>query len=84
MDGMLQLYAQNKESEEKKAMGFRMSEWDKKLLKYGKLFENQMMDLKVNIPLEKALDNGWNIMSECFKPEETSFRTDLLDKFWPR
>ncbi|MCM8825933.1 MAG: V-type ATP synthase subunit B [Candidatus Omnitrophica bacterium] len=84
MDGMIQLYAQYKETEEKRAMGFRMSAWDKKLLKYGKLFESQMMDLSVNIPLEEALDRGWQILASCFKPEETSFRTDLIKEFWPK
>ncbi|MDP8296762.1 MAG: V-type ATP synthase subunit B [Candidatus Orphnella occulta] len=83
MDGMIQLYAQYKDAEEKRAMGFRMSDWDNKLLKYGKLFEENMMDLKVNIPLEKALDNGWKILSDCFDPHETNFRTELIDKFWP-
>jgi len=83
MDGMIQLYAQYKDAEEKRAMGFRMSDWDNKLLKYGKLFEDNMMDLKVNIPLEKALDNGWKILSDCFEPHETNFRTELIDKFWP-
>lgn len=84
MDGMIQLYAQYRETEEKRSMGFRMSDWDKKLLKYGELFESQMMDLKVNIPLEKALDNGWKILAECFSPEETNFRSELVNKFWPR
>ncbi|MBL7068792.1 MAG: V-type ATP synthase subunit B [Candidatus Omnitrophica bacterium] len=84
MDGMIQLYAQYVETEEKRSMGFRMSEWDNKLLRYGKLFESEMMDLSVNIPLEKALDRGWQIMAECFKPNETSFRTDLVEKFWPK
>jgi V/A-type H+/Na+-transporting ATPase subunit B len=84
MDGMIQLYAQYKETEEKRAMGFRMSEWDKKLLRYGRLFEQKMMDLKVNIPLEQALDNGWKILAECFDPKETSFRTELIERFWPR
>jgi len=84
MDGMLQLYAQYKEAEEKRTMGFRMSEWDKKLIKYGRLFEAHMMDLKVNVPLEKALDNGWKIMSDCFSSEETNFRTELIQKFWPK
>jgi V/A-type H+/Na+-transporting ATPase subunit B len=83
MDGMIQLYAQYKETEEKKAMGFRMSEWDDKLLKYGVLFEAHMMDLRVNVPLEEALDNGWKILAECFNPEETNFRTDLVEEFWP-
>ncbi|RKY42141.1 MAG: V-type ATP synthase subunit B [Candidatus Makaraimicrobium thalassicum] len=83
MDGMIQLYSKYREAEEKRSMGFRMSEWDKQLLRYGNLFEAQMMDLKVNIPLEKALDNGWEILARCFKPEETNFRTELLEEFWP-
>jgi len=83
MDGLIQLYAQYKETEEKRAMGFRMSEWDQKLLKYGELFEAQMMDLTVKIPLEEALDNGWKILAQCFNPQETSFRTDLIKEFWP-
>ncbi|MBU0571862.1 MAG: V-type ATP synthase subunit B [Candidatus Omnitrophica bacterium] len=84
MDGMIQLYAQYKETEEKKAMGFRMSDWDNKLLRYGGLFESHMMDLKVNVSLEEALDNGWKILGECFNPEETNFRTDLVEEFWPK
>ena len=83
MDGMIQLYAQYIETDEKRSLGFRMSEWDNKLLHYGKLFEKQMMDLAVNIPLEQALDNGWAILAECFNPEETSFRSDLIKEFWP-
>jgi len=84
MNGMIQLYAQYKETEEKRSMGFRMSDWDKKLLKYGGMFEKEMMDLKVNIPLEQALDNGWRILSDCFDPKETNFRTELVKEFWPK
>jgi len=83
MDGMIRLYANYKESLEKKSMGFRMTDWDNKLLKYGQIFEERMMDLSVNIPLEQALDRGWEIMAECFTPEETGLRTGLLQQFWP-
>jgi V/A-type H+-transporting ATPase subunit B len=84
MDGMIQLYANYKETEEKRSMGFRMSDLDEKLLKYGGMFESGMMDLKVNISLEDALDNGWKILSECFNPNETNFRSELIEKFWPK
>ena len=83
MDGMIKLYAAHLESMEKKAMGFRMSEWDQKLLKYGDIFEREMMDLSVNIPLEEALDKGWEILADCFTPEETGLRSELTKKFWP-
>lgn len=84
MDTMIRLFAQYRDTLEKQSMGFRMSAWDKKLLKYGGLFESQMMDLKVNIPLEAALDLGWKILSECFDRSETGVKTDLLNKFWPK
>ncbi len=83
MDGMIKLYSAYKDSLEKKAMGFLMSSWDQKLLKYGELFEKQMMDLSVNIPLEGALDAGWGILAACFKKDETGLRSELLAKHWP-
>jgi len=81
MDGMIKLYAAYKESLEKKSMGFKMSEWDEKLLTYGRLFEQEMMDLSVNIPLEDALDKGWEILGGCFVPEETGLKSELIDKY---
>jgi V/A-type H+-transporting ATPase subunit B len=83
MDGMIKLYSAYKDTLEKKAMGFIMTDWDGKLLKYGESFERQMMDLSVNIPLERALDLGWEILADCFSPEETGLRTELIEKFWP-
>lgn len=84
MDGMIKLYAQYKESLEKKSMGFLMTEWDDKLLKFGKLFEEKLMDLSVNIPLEDALDLGWEILAECFEPNETGLKTSLVKGRWPK
>jgi len=83
MDTMIRLYADYKETLEKQSMGFTMSAWDTKLLKYGKLFEQRMMDLSVNIPLEEALDLGWQTLAECFDKAETGIKTDLLQEYWP-
>jgi V/A-type H+-transporting ATPase subunit B len=84
MDTMIQLYASYKETLEKQSMGFRMSGWDTKLLKYGERFEKEMMALSVNIPLEGALDRGWQILADCFEPQETGIASKLTDKFWPK
>ncbi|MCK9191194.1 MAG: V-type ATP synthase subunit B [Sphaerochaetaceae bacterium] len=84
MDGMIKLYASYKESLEKKSMGFQMTDWDEKLLKYGELFESKMMDLSVNIPLEEALDLGWEILASCFEPNETGLKSDLIMSRWPK
>jgi len=83
MDGMIKIYASYKEALEKQSMGFQMTEWDEKLIRYGEMFEKEMMDLTVNIQLEQALDNGWKILSACFEKEETGLRSSLIEKFWP-
>ena len=84
MDTMIQLFANYREALEKQSMGFQMSSWDKKLLAYGKRFEEEMMSLKVNIELERALDRGWQILADCFTPEETGIKKSLIEQYWPK
>ena len=84
MDAMIRLYSSYKETIEKKNMGFSMNRWDEKLLKYGELFENKLMDLSVNLSLEDALDLGWEILADCFQKDETGIKSDLTDEFWPK
>jgi V/A-type H+-transporting ATPase subunit B len=83
MDAMIRMYSAYKETLEKKNMGFSMSRWDEKLLQYGELFENKLMDLSVNLSLEEALDLGWEILADCFEKDETGIKSDLTDEFWP-
>jgi V/A-type H+/Na+-transporting ATPase subunit B len=83
MDSMIKLFAAYRDTLEKKSMGFQMSDWDSKLLKYGVRFEHEMMDLSVNIALEDALDKGWEILAACFEPQETGLQSRLVEKFWP-
>ena len=83
MDCMIKLYSAYRESLEKKSMGFLMSEWDEKLLRYGKRFEEELMVLRVNIPLEDALDLGWKILADCFEPNETGLKSNLIRERWP-
>jgi len=84
MDRMIQLFSDYREALEKQSMGFHMSEWDKKLLKYGRAFEERMMNISVDIPLEKALDLGWQILAENFELTEISIKTELTSEFWPK
>ncbi|MCD6365612.1 MAG: V-type ATP synthase subunit B [Planctomycetes bacterium] len=83
MNACIQLYALCRETREKRDMGFEMSQWDGKLLKYGDLFESQIMDLRVNISLADALDTCWKILGECFEPAETGIRRSIIENHWP-
>ncbi len=84
MDAMIKLYASYKETVEKQSMGFKMSDWDQKLLKYGAMFEEKMMDLSVNIDLIDALDLGWQILADCFNKDEVGIPSKYTDVFWPK
>ena len=83
MDGMIRLYSSYKDTLEKKSMGFMMSAWDEKLIKYGALFESEMMDLSKNIALEDALDMGWKILADCFEKDEVGIKSALIEEHWP-
>ena len=83
MNACIQLYAGCRESREKRAMGFEMSGWDDKLLAYGEEFERRIMDLSVDIPLEKALDTCWEILASHFEPAEIGIRRKVIEKHWP-
>jgi V/A-type H+-transporting ATPase subunit B len=82
-NAQIRLYADSKKAKERQAMGFRLSKWDEKLLHYGHLFEDRMMNLEVNYTLEEALDLGWKTLSECFGKEEVGIKQSLVDKYWP-
>jgi V/A-type H+-transporting ATPase subunit B len=83
MDGCIQLYADCTASREKRDMGFEVTPWDEKLLRYGELFEARIMDLAVDISLEEALDRCWLLLAECFEPVETGLRSALVEEHWP-
>ena len=84
MDSCLQLYAQCRSSREKRDMGFEMGNWDNRLLQYGELFEERIMDLSVNIPLFDALDRCWAMLAECFEPAEIGIRRSIIEAHWPK
>lgn len=82
-NAMIRLYAESKKARERQAMGFKLSKWDEQLLRYGKQFEERMMNLEVNIAITEALDEGWKILSECFEPSQVGIKQMMVDRYWP-
>lgn len=81
---LIRLYAEGTKARERQSMGFKLSQWDQKLLKFIYLFEQKMMPLEVNLTLEDALNEGWIILSECFESEEVGIKQTLINKYWPQ
>lgn len=81
---MIRLYAESKKARERRSMGFKLSKWDEQLLRYSGFFEQQMMNLEVNLALEDALNMGWRILAECFNRDQAGIKESLLNKYWPK
>ncbi len=85
-NAMIRLYADAKKARDRESMGFRLSEWDKKLIAYADIFEEKMLTLDVNLDIVEQLDLGWKILSTCFESRETGLKNTWLDKYgqWPK
>jgi V/A-type H+-transporting ATPase subunit B len=81
-NAMIRLYAESKKARERQSMGFKISRWDEKLLRFSELFEGRMMNLEVDYPLEEALDLGWQTLAECFDSNEVGIKDSVIQKYW--
>jgi V/A-type H+/Na+-transporting ATPase subunit B len=84
MNTMIRLYAGARDAAQKEAMAFELSAYDHQLLRFGRLFRERFMDIRVSLPLEAALDLGWAIMAQCFEPEQLLMREELVERYYPR
>jgi len=84
MNTMIRLYSGAREAEKKQAMAFELSQFDQKLLKFGKLFQSRFMDINVSIPFLDALDLCWQTLAECFDPRELLMKQNLIDRYYPK
>lgn len=82
MNTMIRFYSSAREAEQKQAMAFELSEFDQRVLKFGRLFRKRFMDIDVSIELDDALDLCWKTLAECFKPEELLMKQALVDKYY--
>ncbi len=84
MNALIRAYSQAKDAEQKQAMAFELSDFDHKLLQFAAKFRERFMKLDVSLPLENALDLGWETLAECFEPAEVLIKQSLVDKYWPQ
>lgn len=84
MNTMIRFYSEARDAAQKQAMAFELSDYDMKVLRFGELFRARFMDINVSIPLEDALDLGWQTLAECFQPEELLMKQALVEKYYPK
>ncbi|WP_168564045.1 V-type ATP synthase subunit B [Crateriforma spongiae] len=84
MNTMIRFYSEAVEAQKKQAMAFELSPFDEKLLKYGRLFRDRFMDIRVSMGVTEALDLCWQTLAECFDPQELLMKQHLVDKYFPK
>ncbi|MFM7676344.1 MAG: V-type ATP synthase subunit B [Synechococcus sp.] len=84
MNTTIRLYSAARDAEQKQAMAFELSDYDRQLLQFGTLFRQRFMDINVDLPLEAALDLAWQTLAECFEAKDLLMKQSLIDKYFPR
>lgn len=84
MNTMIRFYSGSVEAQKKQAMAFELSVFDHKLLKFGGLFKEKIMDIRVSMPVLEALDLCWIILGDCFHSHELLMKQHLIDKYYPK
>jgi V/A-type H+-transporting ATPase subunit B len=82
MNTCIRLYSDAQQSRRKHGMGFRLSQWDEKLIAYADAFRQEILDLSVNIGLEDALDRCWELLGRFFEPAEVAMKRSLVSSYW--
>jgi V/A-type H+-transporting ATPase subunit B len=84
MNTMIRFYSGGVEAQKKQDMAFELSPFDRKLLKFAKLFRDRFMDIRANLPVIEALDLCWQTLAECFESQELLMKQNLVDKYFPK
>jgi V/A-type H+-transporting ATPase subunit B len=84
MNTMIRFYSGAVEAQKKQAMAFELSPFDHKLLKFGGLFRERFMDIRVSLGVIEALDLCWKTLAECFEPQELLMKQNLVEKYFPK
>jgi len=83
MNTMIRLYSGGKDAQQKQAMAFDLSGYDHQSIRFAECVTERFMNLEVSLPLDEALDLGWQTLAECFQPHELLMKQALIDKYYP-
>lgn len=84
MNTMIRFYSGACDADQKQAMAFELSDFDRQLLKFGSLFRERFMVIDVSLPLEEALDLCWYTLAQCFDTSQLLMKQNLIDKYFPK
>jgi V/A-type H+/Na+-transporting ATPase subunit B len=84
MNTLIRLYADAMSARTKRENGFDLTDYDQRCLEFSKDYSNRLLAVDINIPVEKMLDRGWEMLIQHFEPHEVGIKKELMDKYWKK
>ncbi len=84
MNSLVRLYADAMSARTKRENGFDLTDYDQRTLEFAKDYSERLLAVDINIPVEKMLDRGWEMMSKYFEAHEVGIKEELMEKYWKK
>ncbi len=82
MNACIRLFADAADAKTKQENGFDLTDYDKRTLKFAKIYSEKLLAIDVNIEINAMLDTGWRLLGEHFTKEEVGIKQDLVERYW--
>ncbi|OWY25654.1 V-type ATP synthase subunit B [Sphingobacteriales bacterium UPWRP_1] len=82
MNAAIRLYADAAEARTKMENGFDLTDYDLRTLQFARAYNQQLLSIDVNLPMEAILDTVWQLFGQFFHKEEVSVKDELVNLYW--
>ncbi|OWY23152.1 V-type ATP synthase subunit B [Sphingobacteriales bacterium UPWRP_1] len=82
MNAAIRLYADAAEARTKMENGFDLTDYDLRTLQFARAYNQQLLSVEVNLPMDAILDTVWQLFGQFFRKEEVSVKDELVNLYW--
>jgi len=83
MNACIRLFADAAAAKTKKENGFDLSQYDERCLAFAAEYSTEILSIDMQKEITEILDTSWMLLACHFKPDETTIKHELIDRYWP-
>jgi len=84
MNAAVRLYADATNAKTKRDNGFELSDYDKRVLQFGKEYASKLLAIEVDIDSTHMLDRAWELFDHYFDQSEVAIKQSIMDAYWKK
>lgn len=81
MNASVRLFADAVGAKVKMENGFDLNEFDRRLIHYADDYQQKVLDVALNIPIDMVLDTCWGLFKKYFTSDELQIKQTIVDRF---